>query len=684
MQARRAAGWLGGIWGIVGLLTATAMAQDKPILDEVVVTATRTEVPVAELGVSATVVTAQELESQQTTDVLQALRGVTGLEVVQSGSRGAIAEVYTRGGESNFTLIMIDGIRINEAGGGIDLSTLTADNVERIEVIRGPQSALYGSDAMTGVINIITKRGRGEPRVTFSTSNGAHSENGHYTGEQKVGVSGGNDWAGYSFGYGRIDDRGILNINNAYENNTFSGRVDLYPLEKMDVTLTARANLSRFGIPTENGGDRPDRVFPGLDPHQFQEKKDVILGLGTRFEPFPWWENVFLLGTRRLEQIFEDKPDLQSAFDAPPGSRSNSLETRTSFDYHTNFRFPREGAVRSILTLGFEYSRENLDLDSTSTIRFGPLPFGAFTLLNVQEAERSNYAYYLQEQLTILDRVFLTGGFRVDNNSEFGIQVSPRGSMAYEFKETGTKIRGAIGTGIKEPTFLENFGGFGTVGNPNLQPERSFSWEAGVDQYLWDRKAQIGVTYFNILYEDLIAYVFQPPPLISTYQNIQAAKSWGVEFTARVRPGMGFTLGGNYTFLDTEVLDDGGLGNLFFAKGKKLLRRPSHSGSLFVDWLWQNWNVHLQGTYVGKRDDTLFTVAPGPFGFYDFTTQRLTNDAYFVMDLAISYTFDLGQGPVKSMKFFVKGRNILNDQYEEVLGYSSPRAAAMGGVEFTF
>ncbi len=669
--------------GFVGV-PFIASAQQKPTLEQVVVTATRTEVPVAELGVSATVITAEEVQRRQTTDVLELLRDVVGLSVVQNGSRGGLTELYPRGGESNFTLVLIDGVQANEAGGGFDFSSLTTDNIERIEVIRGPQSALYGSDAMGGVVHIITRRGQGAPTVTVSTAHGAHSENGKYVGEQRFGFSGGNDWMGYSFSYGRVDDHGILEVNNDYWNNTFSGRVDLYPQEKWDFTLTLRGSFNRLGIPTENGGDRPDTIFPGLDPDQFQERRDVVVGIGTRVDLFPWWEHVLHLGIHRLDQEFVDKPDPESAFDARPGSKTKSLEGRTTFDYHMNLKFPREGMLRSTLTLGYEYDRETLDLESLSTVRFGPLPFGAFTFSSATDATRTNNACYLQEQLTLWERLHLTGGFRVEDNSSFGVDVNPRGSIAYEIRETNTKVRAAIGTGIKEPTFLESFGGFGVAGNPGLQPERSFSWEAGLDQQLLSGRANLGFTYFRNRYENLITFVNQPPPLISTFQNVQEAQSWGVEFTARVKPGYGFTLGGNYTFVDTEVLDDGGIGNLFFANGKKLLRRPNHTGSIFVDWLWRGLNVHLNGTYVGKRDDTLFLVAPGAFGFYDFRNLRLTNDDYFLLGLAASYSWDLGEGPIKKLKLFAKGRNVLDQKYEAVMGFSSPRISALGGVEVTF
>jgi vitamin B12 transporter len=674
----------------LGLLLGPAFdvlgQNPPPTLAPVVVTATRTAVPLSELGVSATVITSEEIEARHAVDVLDLLRDVTGVNVSQSGSRGGTTSLYPRGGEDNYTLVLIDGVQVNQAGGAFDFANLDTDNIDRIEIIRGPQSALYGSDAIGGVIHIITKRGRGKPLVRASTSHGAHSENGHYVGEQKISLHGGTEQMGYSLAYGRVDDQGILDINNDYFRNLFSGRLDLYPLDTLDFTFTGRLNDNHFAFPTENGGDRPDRVFPGLDPDQFQDNLDAVGSAQARYEPFPWWEHVLQLSLHRLDQTFKDPPNpTATAFDAPPGSKTDSLETRATVDYHMNLRFPREGAWSSILTLGYEYERETLDLDSVFTTVFGPAPFGSIVQVESADQERTNQGYYLQEQIALFDRLHLTGGFRVEDNSEFGLSVNPRGSIAVEIPETGTTLRGAAGTGIKEPTFLENFGGFGVVGNPDLQPEKSLSWEVGIDQRFWEDRLELGLTYFQNRFDDMITFVSRTPPAVSTFENIQKAESWGLEFTTTVRPGYGLAIGAGYTFLHTEVLDDGGLGNLFFRDGEELLRRPNHSASFYVDWLWEGFNVRLNGTYVGERDDTLFTVAPGPSGFYDFTTQRLTNDAYFVLDLAASYTFaDLGRCPLESLKIFVKGHNILDEDYEEVLGFSSPRLYALGGIEVTF
>jgi vitamin B12 transporter len=668
----------------LGCIDQSFAAENEAVeLEEVVVTATRTEVPTKELGVSATVITAEEIERSQAEDAADLLRDVAGINVVQTGSRGGNTSLFPRGGEDNFTLVLLDGVQVNEAGGFFDFSSLAAANIERIEIIRGSQSALYGSDAVGGVIHIITRKGKGGPTVSVSTAHGAHSENGHYIGEQKFSFSGGNKWVDYSLAYGRSDDNGILNMNNTFWRNTVNGRLDFYPKDKWDVTLTLRYEDARAEFPTENGGDRPDRVFPGLDPDQNREDRNLTIGLGTRLDIFPWWENALHIGLHRLERAFNDPPNVESAFDASPGSFSDTVENRFTFDYHTNLRFPREGAIRSILTLGYEYELETFALDDLSTFRYGSDPTAVFSATTQSDESRTNNAFYAQEQLTLFDRLHLTGGLRIDNNSEFGTGITPRGSLAFEIKETGSKPRAAIGTGIKEPTFVENFGGFGTVGNQNLKPERSFSWEIGVDQELWDGKAQLGLTYFQNRYRDLIATIFVSLPVPQySYFNVQAAKSWGVEFTGKVNPGYGLTLGVNYTYLNTEVTDAGGLVNLFFAEGKKLLRRPTHTASFFVDWLWKGLNLHLNGTYVGERDDSLFLVAPGPF--YTYTNLRLVNKDYFVMDLAASYTFDCDFLLLKGVKIFAKGQNIFNEHYEEALGFSSPRFSAMGGIELTF
>ena len=651
---------------VFGFSIQGAFADNGPLkLGEVVVTATRTEVPVDELGVSATVITAEDIEESQATDVSELLRDEAGFILVRSGSRGNVTAVYPRGGESNYTLVMIDGVQVNLGGGGFDFDTLTTDNIERIEIIRGPQSALYGSDAIGGVIQIITKRGTGDPTATVSTAHGAHSENGSYIGEQKFSFFGGWEGGGFSMAYGRVDDGGILDINNDFTNNTFSSRLDLYPSDKVDLTLTTRYENSRYEYPTESNGD----LYSPLDPDQSDEEQDFLTGLTARIELCPFFENVIQIGFHRNENEFDDPLNPETDY---AESLTNTKENRATADYHFNIRFPREGVLKSTFTLGYEFEYEAYDQFSL---------YGA-DISNLDE-KRWNHGYYMQEQLSLFDRLHLTAGFRVEDNSEYGVEISPRGSLAYVIKSTGTKIRGSAGTGIKEPTFYENFVRSAyAIGNPDLKPEKSVSWEVGIDQNLFEDKVELGLTFFKNNYKDLIAYIAPPYPLPEdpppSYVNIQEAESQGVEFTAKYRPGWGLTFGGSFTYLDTEVTDDGGLGaeGSDFIKGAKLLRRPDYTFSIYGDWLWKGFHAHVKGLYVGERDDRDFRSYPAT---------RITMDDYFVVDANVDYTFtNLGRCPVKAIKLFAKGRNVLDEDYEEVFGFSSPRISALAGVELTF
>ncbi len=642
------------------------LAQEAPStysLGEVVVTATRTEVPISEIGVSATVITAEDLERRQTKDVADVLADVTGFTVVRQGSRGSTASLFPRGGEENYTLVMIDGVQVNLGGGAFNFGTLTTDNIERIEVIRGPQSALYGSDAIGGVIHIITKAGAGRPSATVSTVHGAHSENGHYVGESKFKVTAGTSRAGISLAYGRVDDHGILDVNNDYWNNTVSGRVDLYPLDLWTVTLTARFEDSLFEFPTENAGDR----FDVLDPNQEERRKDVASGFQTSVRPFEWWEHSFQFGFHYNESKVEDPLNPEADVFATTDTFSKNEQHRFTYDYHFNLYLPQEGSVTSVFTAGVEYDREEFDQESF---------FFEFSALS---ADRDNVAYYVQEQLSLFDRVHLVGGVRVEDNSEFGTSVNPRGSVALNIRETGTKLRGSVGTGIKEPTFVENFGRFSFfLGNPDLDPEEAFSWEVGVDQALFSDRLVLGLTYFQNEYDDLISSVFasEPVPASPTVFNVQAAESRGVEIEARVQPGYGLTLRTAYTYLDTEVTDDGGLNNLFFKEGEPLLRRPKHTFSFAVDWLGGPWDVNLNGKYVGKRDDSDFSDL--------FNPRRVENGSYFVVNLAAAYALPVHPRVVEEIKVLAKANNLLDRDYEEVYGFSSPGASFLAGLEATF
>jgi vitamin B12 transporter len=646
--------------GVAAAVNAGAQDPAEAVsLGDVVVTATRTATPEGAVGVSHTVITGEEIQARRATDVAELLRDVAGITLVRQGSQGAQSVIFPRGGENNFTMVLIDGVQVNLGGGDFYWETLSTDNIERIEIIRGPQSALYGSDAIGGVIQIFTKSGYGPPSVELSTAHGARTENGHYLGEQHLRVSGGNDQMGFSVAYGRIDDKGALDINNDYWNNTLSARFDLYPKDNWEITLTGRLNDSRYEYPTESTGDK----YSPLDPDQYEREMDTVVGLSTRVQTTSWWENVVSVGYHRNDREIDDPFNPETDFYAWNGKYE---ETRATFDYHANLSFSPVDPVSSILTLGYEYDRETYHQESTD-----------FTTTELT-ADRTNDALYVQEQLSFFDRVHLVGGFRVEDNSAFGTEVSPRGSIAVDIRETGTKLRAAAGKGIKEPTFYENFADDAwTLGNEDLDPETAVSWEVGVDQRLWKDRVTIGLTYFESRYKDLIAYVPTPypaPPVRTpNYFNVQEAESRGIELNLKVRPMESLVLGASYTYLDTEVRDDGGLASVAFAEGKDLIRRPSHAASGWIDWRWGAFRTFVKGLYVGERDDADYRDWTAP--------KRVELDDYFVLDAAVSYQVP-APAPIKDMEVFVKGSNLLDEDYEEVFGFTAPGASFMAGLSF--
>ena len=639
-----------------------AVEEDKETeaLEPVVVTATKIPTPISQLGASIEVITEEEIKRSGKKDILDVLRGVAGFNIVQSGSRSGTASLFVRGGESDFNLVLIDGVQVNDIGGSFDFSTLTTDNIERIEIVKGSHSAIYGSDAVTSVINIITKRGEGKPRLGVSTALGAHKENdGSLIQEYQASLSGRRSNFGYSLGYGRIDDNGIL-INNEYTNNTFSGAFNYNLFDILSLSVTARYEDSRFEFPTESAGDR----FDPLDPDQFDEVESLTLGANVSFSPTPWWEHILLIGLHDRDFFFRDNPNPDvTFFDSDQPSTTSTDETRFSLDYRWNFYYDVPDTVSSVSTLGLEYENEEADQSSVSS-------FGASAF----DESRDNLGFYLQEQIGFFGRLFITGGLRVDHNENFGTEVSPRGSIAFLIKETGTKLRGGIGRGIKEPTIIENFGlGTFTVGNPDLKPEESITWEVGFDQKVFSEKLETNFTFFWNKFYNLI--VFGEFPNGTNFENIQEAKTKGIEIGGTLRPIDELTIIGNYTFLDTEVTDDGGSGlsGSGFVKGESLIRRPKHSFSFAANYFYRGFNVNLRGIYVGKRDD---------LDFREFPSKRVTLDDYFRLDLAGYYEIPVSFLRLNEVRIFTRIENLLDEDYEEVFGFSAEEFNFIVGLSF--
>jgi len=622
-------------------------------LDPVVVTATKTETPVGQTGSSVSVITRQQIEQRQAIDISQMLREVPGFSLIQSGTRGARTDIFVRGGNEDMNLVLIDGMKVNQGGGAFDFANLTSVGIGRAEIVRGPQSALYGADAMTSVMQFFTPRGEGPFSAWASVLVGNYG-----THEERIGASWGNRQVGLFFEYGHIGTDGILDVNSDYRNDTVAFRADLNPIAELDFTLTARYIGSRVGIATEGAGDR----FDTLDPHQSQEDERFVGTFGIRYRQTPWLEHRVRVGGDFAGSVFRDPQDPvpADAFLPEEGRRTSSRDNRLLVDYNLALTPPKFWELTPVFVVGGSYEYENF------TQRL--FPVGEPNRVNVFRDTKSLYA---QLQLGWLESIFLTAGGRYDDSTAYGTALTPRVSLAAVAPVIRTRVHGAWGTGIKEPSFFAQFGGFGVPGNRDIKSEKSESWEAGIRQPLFDL-IEIGATYFENRFRDLIAFV----SFTEGSENIQAAKTSGVEAVIALKPWKGWTASGSYTYLRTEVTDDGGLVEQnVFVKGDQLLRRPRHSGSVSVGYAADRFNAVASLYVKGQSIDRDFS---------SFEARRVTLPGYDKLDLSFAVVLFRNVIGLSEITWKTRMQNLLNEKYEEAFGFSAPRISAVTGFEVRY
>ncbi len=656
------------------LVLAQAQSQSEEVarLDQIVVTPTGTEVGQRQTSVSVATITSREIEARQAVRVEEVLRDVPGVTLSRSGSYGGATSLFLRGGNNNMAQVLLNGFRLNEVGGIFDFSKLTTDNVARVEVVKGPMSSLYGSDAMTGVINVISRKGEGAPSLSLTSNWGGHADghaNRNLISEQRLNFQGAWQQLAWSVGYGNYYDYGILPVNNRFTANVLNSRLDLTPMEKLSFTFTTLFIDQFSGFPTAGGGDRLDsKVFggSGLDPDQNNTFNNLLLGLTANYQPWEWWQHELSLGYLNLNSRYNNKANPDQVLFQDYDYFSRDLEDQYSLNYRTNLLFGTQDRVGSTTTLGLELRNERWKGWAYSWDWFAWNYRDDFT-----KASRGSVSYYLQEQLAFYDRFFLTLGGRFEDNSSFArVEFSPRASAALRFPETDTTIRAAGGRAIKAPSFYQtnSLNPF-ALGNPTLKPEQNVSWEVGLDQW-YGEQVQASLTYFENNFTDLIQYIFP------SFFNIAKASTKGLEFalTLRPKPLPGFTVRTAYTYLtDLRVLDAGNLVSLAVIPGQNLLRRPRQTWSLDLNYQAKTWEVNLNGLYVGPRAD---------LGYYPFpvNTRRLCNGGYFIANLAGYYTVAQNWGSIKRLQLMARANNLFDKNYTEVFGYSSPRFNIIGGL----
>jgi vitamin B12 transporter len=636
-------------------VVCAADEQQERSLGTVVVTATRTEQPIEQATTSISVINRDEIESRDAPAVIDVLRDVPGVDVSQSGSPGTNASVFIRGANADQTLVLIDGTEVNSPTlGDFDFGILNTDNVDRVEVLRGAGGTLYGSAAVGGVVNVITRRGEGTPHFTLLNEGG----NGD-TQRHRLNVDGAQGILGFSGALSYQSSGGFQPINDDYTQLAGSLRLDADLLEHGTLRGFFRYNDSNLGL-FNNLNFLPQ---PTPDPN-------------ARFS-----DEIYL-----LKGEWEHRP-VESFTYRIAGSVVHDTETFTDPDALTNSGFSTYSRIPTqittgeaqanyyagsigITTVGFQFQEKEARPKSIN-VTFDPADPLAEQRFS---ASRSVYSGYLQQQILLFDeRLIGSGGFRVDADEDFGREVSASWSVGYlqDWEHTGrwaTRIKGSYAEGFKAPTFNELF--FPGFGNPDLTAETSSEYDGGVEQRLWSEWVNIDATYFNRRTTNLIQSALDPATGLLIAENVGRVDVQGVETGLTVQPLSGLTLRGTYTYLDFNVF--GGSGTLVGRPHNRMatLVRYQHSGVLQSG---DDLNLTTSLNFVGDRAN-----------FNPTTFMVVNNTNYTVANATATYSFPLHARWPNRLGLFTRIGNLFDRDYQEVLGFQSPPINFVIGTSLTF
>jgi vitamin B12 transporter len=609
--------------------TNEARAEANLATDEIVVTATRIPTPELQVASSITVITAEQIQARQLQSLPAVLNDVPGLNVVQSGGPGAQTSVFMRGTNSNHTKVLIDGIDVSDPSsptGLFDFGQMLSQDIERVEVLRGPQSGLYGSDAIGGVINVITRSGSGPASGTVRIEGGSFD-----TFNQSALLSGSNNGFHYTANVEHFHSGatpvtpldllapGERRIDDYYDNLTASTKLGLDVGENLDFGLVGRYTDSHLRNTGENYA-----TFPGTP--------DSTQGLSNTHQYYTRGTAHWVLFDGAFDQTlgvaYSDIRSLQLSPDGPPAEYTGD---RVKIDWQGNVKL----TVGEILILGAEHEKDGISQ-----------PISAGTSID------SGYA---ELQSSWNGRFFDAVSVRYDANDHFGSKATFHLAPAYLITQTGTKLKVSVGSGFKAPTLSEmfqNFPDFDFFGNPNLKPESSIGYDVGFEQRLPD-SIEFGATYFRNNIRNLITATF------TSYVNIGRAVTQGVESFVAYQPLQTLKLRADYTF--TQADDD--------ILNEELLRRPKHKASVEAQWqATTRIAIAPSVRYVGRWID----------GNRDFSVPRLTAGSYTVADVAINYDV------TSRLSLFGRVDNLGGRHYENPVGFLQPSRGVYAGVKTTF
>lgn len=627
---------------------APAAAQTQ--VEEVVVTATRTPTRIEAVGSSVSVIDRQQIEEHQYRTVTEALRGVPGLRMVQQGPRGTNTSIFTRGSNSNQTLVLLNGQRINNPStptGAFNFANLTTDNVERIEVVRGPQSSMYGSDAIGGVINIIT-RPPGEEGVRGSVKGEVGSLE---TFDGAANLSGRRGPVGFNLNLSGVTTEGDTITPDRFRPDGVSeeddGHRNIVGSAQVGVDVTDQVTFSMFGQITDANVELDTAPE---DPNSEEDVREIVTSAEVAGEFFQGRYRPSLKftysdyerdNTNDLDPI---DPGLTVVDTLNEGERVGvSLENE--IDVHPDHT----------LIVGGEFFDESFDSSGSSN-------FGGFVIN--QQSDGSAYvgAVYVQDVFQLTERLSGTVGVRHDETEDFGGETTWHVAPSYRVAATGTRLKGSVGTGFKTPSLFERFGfnptNFGTAfrGNPDLDAEESFGWEVGFEQPVLDERVRFGATYFELDIDDGVTTVFDQFFNSTTVNNVDI-ETYGVESFVAVSPVESVDLRADYTYLRAENEDT----------GQTLVRRPKHKAT-------------FEATWRVTRKATLSAGAQILADIKDIglTGGRVDLASYGVLRLAGSYAI------ADNVDLTARIENALDRDYEVADGFKAPGLEAFAGTRIRF
>jgi len=639
--------------------------------ETVVVSATRTLLSADDTGASISSLERSQLEAMQPTAAADALRFLPGAIVSDTGQRGGLTTVFVRGGDSVYNKVIIDGVPVDEPGGTFDFGVVPMAGVDRLEFLRGAQSTLYGSDAMTSVVQIFSRTGSmPTPELRFGADGGNFT-----TAHGFASLAGAISIWDYNLFGDQFNTQG-LGVNNQYANSLQGANVGVRLSRAAFFRVRARHANSRTGIPGEWNFNGQPLLAPDIDAHARQN--NLLASAELTLNPSSRWQHRFSGYEYNHKRLNEDTVSDRGCDPASFNFTDCFFQeidhiNRSGFSYQGDYT-PRTWAQT---TLGYEFEDENGSFNTqflTTDINGNPMVGSGFT-----HGLRLNHALFVQQRVAY-SRISVVGGLRYVHNDSFGDRAVPRVAATFLLRRggeklSGTRLRFAYSHGIKEPTFEESFGitgTFPTMQNPDLKPEENHAFETGFEQAFLGGKYAFSAVYFNNQFHNQIEFESIPPTFVGKFVNVNRSMAHGaeLEFKGRLRERLSVDAAYNYTstqILEAPLCTPGNFCDPLLAAGEPLLRRPKHSASVLLNYSASRWGSSLGTSFVGRRPDS------------DFLGLGINHAAGYVR-ADLGGWFDVA----RRFTVYLNVENALDRRYNEVVGYPALPVNFRGGLRFRF